>query len=52
MSKKEMAAFNNEDTSTLVEGKGRRDVHGKIMTKRELAAEGALRVIIYSCVVM
>jgi hypothetical protein len=51
-SRKEMAAFSNDDTSTLAEGKGRRDVNGKIMTKRELAAEGALRVIVYSCVVM
>jgi hypothetical protein len=50
--RKSAAAFKNDDASTLVEGKGRRDVNGKVMTKRELAAEGALRVVIYSCVVM
>jgi hypothetical protein len=51
-SRKPVGAFKNDDASTLVEGKGRRDVNGKVMTKREIAAEGALRVVIYSCVVM
>jgi hypothetical protein len=51
-SHKSAGAFKNDDASTLVEGKGKRDVNGKLMTKREIAAEGALRVVIYSCVVM
>jgi hypothetical protein len=51
VSREEAAAFKNDDAATIVEGKGRRDVNGKIMTKRENAAEVALKVI-FSCVVM
>jgi len=38
--------FKDDDTKTLVAGKGRRDRNGKIMTKKELAAEGLIRVIV------
>jgi hypothetical protein len=37
--------FKDDDAKTLVEGKGRRDVNGKIMTKRELAAEGVMKIV-------
>lgn len=43
--------FKDDDTKTLVAGKGRRDRNGKIMTKKELAAEGLIRVLV-ACTVM
>jgi hypothetical protein len=41
--------FKDDDTKTLVDGPGRRDVNGKIMTKKEMVAEGFLKIV---CVVM
>jgi hypothetical protein len=48
---KKDAEFDDDGTRTLVGGEGRRDRNGKLMTKKELVAEGIIRVIV-ACNVM